>query len=192
MRRHLRADEELIWVGRPESGWRLAPGDWFWIPFGVFWVVFVIVWEGAVLLSALAARDPVAWFFVLFGIPFLLFGWFLTVGRFRMRAALRRRLIYAVTDRRVLAIERGGVDGADAVRSVFLEGLPGVGVRTARTGVGTLSFEPVPPMWAWYAGSGMEWMIGGLSALPLQFLDIKDPSRVAALIEEQRLQATRQ
>jgi hypothetical protein len=74
---------------------------------------------------------------------------------------------------------------------VFLEGLPGVGERVGGDGVGTLSFEPIPLMWAMYAGSGLDWMIGGLSALPLQFFDIRDAPRVAALIEEQREHATR-
>lgn len=57
--------------------------------------------------------------------------------------------------------------------------------------MGTLSFEPIPPIWAMYAGSGLEWILGGLAALPLQFFDIKDASRVAALIAEQREAATR-
>lgn len=169
LRGHLRGGEELIWVGRPEPGWRLSPSDRFLIPFGIFWVAFVIVWEVAALIGALASGDGFAWFFPLFGIPFLVVGWYLTIGRFRLRAAQRRRLVYAVTDRRVLAIERGSVD---AVRSVFLEGLPGVGMRAGRDGVGTLSFEPIPPMWAMYAGSGLEWLMGGLSALPLQFFDV--------------------
>ena len=187
MRRHLRGEEQLIWVGRPEPGWRLAPGDWFLIPFGIFWVVFVIAWEVGAVLAALASGEGFVWFFPLFGIPFFIVGWFLTIGRFRLRAAQRRRLVYALTDRRLVAIERGRVD---SVRSVFLEGLPGIGERIGRDGVGTLAFEPVPPMWAMYAGSGMESLIGGLSALPLQFFDIPDAPRVAALIAEQRDQAT--
>ena len=66
-----------------------------------------------------------------------------------------------------------------------------MGERVGRDGVGTLSFEPIPPMWAMYAGSGLEWMMGGLSALPLQFFDVKDASRVASLIEQQREAAAR-
>jgi len=34
-------------------------------------------------------------------------------------------------------------------------------------------------------------MMGGLSALPLQFFDVKDASRVASLIEQQREAAAR-
>jgi len=188
VRRHLRGGEQLVWVGRPETGWRLRPADRFLIPFGIFWVAFVIFWQAAALVGALATGDGFAWFFPLFGIPFLLAGWYLTIGRFRVRDAQRRRMVYALTDRRVLAIERGS---DDAVRSVFLQGLPGVGERIGRDGVGTLSFEPIPPMWVMYAGSGLEWMMGGLATLPLQFFDVKEASRVAALIEQQREAAVR-
>jgi hypothetical protein len=185
----MRVGEQLIWVGAPESGWRLRPADWYLIPFGIFWVGFVIFWETAALAGAVASRDAFGWFFPLFGIPFLVMGWFLTIGRFSVRAAQRRRTIYALTDRRVMAVELGHVD---SVRSVFLQALPGVGDRVGRDGVGTLSFEPMPAMWAMYAGSGLEWMMGGAAALPLQFMDIKDASRVAGLIEEQRQAAAEQ
>jgi hypothetical protein len=183
VRRHLRPGEELIWAGKPDAGWRLGPSDWFLIPFGIFWDVFILLFVASGLASVVASGEVFGLFFVLFGIPFVVVGWFLTIGRFRSRAAQRRRTTYALTDRRVLAVETGSVD---SVRSVFLQGLPGVGERIGRDGVGTLSFEPVPLMWAMYAGSGLEWMMGGLSALPLQFFDIPDASRVAALIQEQR------
>lgn len=183
IRRHLRRNEELVWLGKPETGWRFTPSDWYLIPFGILWAGFVVIWEAVAVGGALATGDPAVWLFPLFGIPFLIVGWFLTIGRFRLRSAQRRRLTYALTNRRVLGIERGSVE---SVRSVFLEGLSGIGQRIGADGVGTLSFEPIPPIWAMYAGSGLEWMIGGLSALPLQFFDVKDAANLVALIEQQR------
>lgn len=181
--RHLRPGEELIWFGRPAPGWRLAASDLFLIPFGVFWAAFVIVWEATAIAAVIGNRDPIAWLFPIFGIPFVIVGWFLTVGRFRVRAAQHERLVYALTDRRVVAIQTGKVD---EIRSVYLDTLPGVATRIGRDGVGTFRFEPLAPMWAPYAGSGLEWIVGGVSAMPLQFFDVQEASKVEALIEQQR------
>lgn len=146
LRSDLREGEKLLWTGRPVQGLRLQPQDLLMIPFSVVWAGFVVFWNVTVWTS------DAPWFFRLFGVPFLLVGLYLLVGRFFFSAYRRARMFYAVTDQRVLfadftfgvvtrslpltpetPITRRRGAGPDA-RDDFVFGNPEV-VRTRRGGV---------------------------------------------------------
>ncbi len=99
--------EKLLWSGQPRQGVRLQAGDVVMIPFSLMWGGFAIFWEATVLgLVAPGGRPhakaPV--FMALWGIPFVLVGLYMIVGRFFYDAALRRKTWYGVTDRRVIIL----------------------------------------------------------------------------------------
>src|SRR4051812_28676436 len=88
--------ERVLWSGQPAQGLQLSPRDIFLIPFSVLWCGFAFFWEGSVISQG---APP---FFMLWGIPFIAVGLFVSVGRFFLDAWARASMHYAVTDRRIL------------------------------------------------------------------------------------------
>ncbi len=86
-----------------------SKADLYLVPFSLFWGGFAIFWEIGVTTSSGAA--PIGG---LFGIPFVLIGLYLIVGRFFYKRWDRKRTTYAVTDTRALAIRGGGTQIKDA------------------------------------------------------------------------------
>lgn len=76
--------------------------------------------------------------FPLFGIPFVLVGLYLAVGRFWLDVRRRAATYYAITSKRILAL----VSPARHVRSLELRHLDRFTVQEHRDGVGTIAFTP--------------------------------------------------
>jgi hypothetical protein len=167
--------ETVRWIGRPDTTRLFTQQDWYLVPFGLVWAGFAVVWESA----AVAGGAPI--FFWLWGIPFVLMGCYITVGRFFLKASQNRRTWYVVTDRRVLRILCS--DATDQVEALFLQSLPTVSTRANADGRGTLQFESVARFGAgWYGNTGMDLFTRGRT--PLAFYDVPDVQNVAALISD--------
>jgi hypothetical protein len=124
--------ERLLWAGRPRGGIILRSSDILLIPFSLFWCGFAIFWESMALTSG-APLD-----FALFGVPFILIGLYVTIGRFVHDAAIRARLFYGVTDQRVLIL-RAGLAGRR--HSLDLANLPMLELEERPDGRGTIRFD---------------------------------------------------
>lgn len=142
----LESGERLLWSGRPGSRW-LYPQDALLIPFSLMWGGFAIFWEASVLSNS-GARDSMI--FPLWGVPFVLAGLYLMVGRFFARRWLRRRTLYAVTDQRVISIAPSWLRGERAT-SVWLGSYPPLEQRLARDGRSTLFIGSFPLTGRWIA-----------------------------------------
>jgi hypothetical protein len=95
-----------------------------------------VFWEVSVLRNA-AAPVP----FALWGIPFVLVGLYLVIGRFVVRAITTRRTRFVVTDRRVVVV--GGLSGARTT-SAYLNALPPPVCAEGPDGSGSLAFGEFP------------------------------------------------
>lgn len=127
-------DERLVWTGQPKRGLRLRSTDLFLIPFGLFWMGFVVVWEYMALKMG-------AGFFALFGIPFILVGLYLLIGRFFFDALQRKRTVYGITGERVVI--KSGLFSRQ-VSSYAIRTLPELVLKEKADGSGTISFgQPV-------------------------------------------------
>jgi hypothetical protein len=142
----LESGERLLWSGRPGSRW-LYPQDAVLIPFSIMWGGFAIFWEASVLSNS-GARDSVI--FPLWGVPFVLAGLYLMVGRFFARRWMRKRTLYAVTDQRVISITPSLLHGERST-SVWFGSYPPVEKRLARDGRGTLRVGSFPLTGRWIA-----------------------------------------
>jgi len=119
-------------------------------------------------------------FFLLWGVPFVLFGLYFIFGRFLVAYRQALTTWYAVTDRRILIVSglfRRGVTELD------LRGVPAIDVRSAGDGVGTINFAPMPT--GWMMASWAPWMSAGM---PPAFRAIAEASRVHGIIQDAREQ----
>jgi hypothetical protein len=145
IREELRRDERLLWSGQPPQGMRLCAADAFMIPFSILWGGFAIFWETTVVVQG----APL--FFMAWGVPFVVVGLYLIVGRFWFDARQRAQTYYALTDSRVIIVS--GVFSR-STRSLNVRTLSDVAMTKKKNGSGMISFGPVNPMYAWWGTAG--------------------------------------
>jgi hypothetical protein len=158
----LGSDERLIWTGRPRQGFFLRSADSFAIPFSIFWTGFAAVW------MVLAVKSNSG--FAIVGVPLLLIGIYMMVGRFFVDSWQRARTWYGVTSQRVLIVS---VFARRSVKSLNLRALSAVTLSERPDGVGSITFGPVPPSWP-YRGAH----VPGMSSQPPRFDNIRDARAV--------------
>ncbi len=155
IRDELGPGEQVLWVGCPRQGIVLRAADMFLVPFSLTWGGFALFWEVTVLTSG----APL--FFSLWGVPFVLLGLYLIIGRFWLDARQRARTSYAVTSERIIIVS--GVF-ARRVKSLSIDTLSDVSLTERRDGSGTITFGPLPPFYGWFAGTG--WPVFGHDSVP--------------------------
>lgn len=94
-RTELQPNEKTLWVGQPKPGLALKSSDAILIPFSLFWSGFAFTWEIIVLRQGIT-------FMALFGVPFVLVGIYLLIGRFFFDAIRRKHTSYALTQKRII------------------------------------------------------------------------------------------
>ncbi|HEY6965276.1 MAG TPA: hypothetical protein VI407_08655 [Erythrobacter sp.] len=140
LERELAADEQVLW-----HGWQLGridPRSFLAYIFAVPWTAFSLAWTGigaaAVASGSASGENPlglVAWVFPLFGTPFIAIGaWMLS--RPFVPLWERGKVLYVVTDRRVLKLAAGR---ALEVNAVPADRLGPAERREQADGTGTLS-----------------------------------------------------
>jgi hypothetical protein len=143
--RELSAGEQVLWSGRPRQGIVLRGSDALGIPFSLLWCGFAIFWEHGVITS----NAPL--FFTLWGVPFVLVGLYMVVGRFFFDAQQRARTFYAITPERILIIT---VMFARKVKSLNLNTLTDISLTESRGGEGDITFGPQNGYPSFFGSSG--------------------------------------
>jgi PH (Pleckstrin Homology) domain-containing protein len=144
--RVLDSSESLIWSGIPRQGLLLRPNDALMIPFSLMWGGFAIFWEATVL------RSNAPGFFALWGVPFVLIGVYLILGRFFVDAKIRANTFYGLTNRRAIIIS--GLF-AKTTNSLPLRTLTDISLQERADGTGTILLGRPQPYSSW--SSGMRW-----------------------------------
>lgn len=129
--------EQALWIGRPREGLILRGADAFAIPFSLAWAGLAVYW----LYSAAASGAPLP--FVLFGVPFVLIGIYVVVGRFFVDARQRSATSYAVTPQRILIVS--GLFSR-TVKSLGIKALAELSLAERSDGSGTITFGAQHPM----------------------------------------------
>lgn len=171
LRRQLRPSENVLWTGRPSLGFVLRPVDALLIPFSLFWGGFAIFWN----VSVWTTSAPL--FFKLFGLPFLIAGFYFIVGRFLVDQILRQRLMYAVTDRRVLILKE---HANTSTTSLDLARLPALELVEHPDGSGTIRFGSSG---GWSGGRNFSIWQPALDPTP-QFIRIPSARSIYDLIQQ--------
>jgi hypothetical protein len=137
-------EERLLWSAQPRQGLILRSNDALLIPFSLLWGGFAFFWEYSVVDS----NAPIL--FRLWGVPFVVAGLYLIVGRFFVDARLRSKTFYGLTTERIIIVS--GLFSR-TIKSVQLRTLSDVSLaESAGDDVGTITFGPQAPWWT--AGGG--------------------------------------
>lgn len=171
-RSQLTRNEKLLWSGQPRGGIKLRAADALMIPFSIMWGGFAVFWEMSVL------KQGAPGFFALWGIPFVLIGVYLIVGRFFVDAWQRARTYYALTNQRAIIVS--GLVG-QKVKSLPLRAMSDITLSERADGSGSIALGPASGPYGWMAGSG--WL--GMSRyLPPTFEMIENVRHVHTLLRD--------
>ena len=125
--RYLVGDEFILWKGQPERGSLLSKMDIFLIPFSILWASFVLM----AVTSVLSEGDP---FTMLFLIPFVCVGFYITVGRFIHASVRRKQTRYVITNKKIIRKIGNKTDVLDG------QNLPVMHIEFGKDGNGTICF----------------------------------------------------
>lgn len=179
---YLSPGERVLWSGKPRQGIALSGSDIYLIPFSLLWGGFAFFWNFQVwtTFSGVGFNDD--WLFKLWGLPFLAAGIYFIVGRFFHDAWVRRHLLYAVTNQRVLIL---GGSRSSKLTSRDIQALPMLELTEHRDRTGTLVFDSNEVGYSWFGRSrGFSGWTPNAGA-NAQFFRIQDPRRVYELIRGQ-------
>jgi hypothetical protein len=155
IRSELAPGEQVLWSGQPRQGITLRASDALGIPFSLFFAGFSVFW----LYTAARSGAPLP--FVLFGVPFVLIGAYLLVGRFVVEARQRAATYYALTPQRII-ICSGLL--SRTVKSLQLQTIQELSLAEHSNGTGTITFGASHPMAAMFGGMpgwpGMDQYLG--------------------------------
>lgn len=131
--------EQALWAGRPSPAQAFLSTIAIWL-FAIPWSAISFLFFGSAIaaLTGVAtiegAEGGMAWFFLVFSLPFVVIGLGLMSAPF---LAIRdaRRSGFIVTDRRVMKVS---VDGARAVKALAASALRGAEARIGKDGRGSV------------------------------------------------------
>jgi len=164
----LRADEKVLWSGKPVKVPFILP-SLVAVPFGLFFMGFSIFWMWGA--ASVGAPGP----FILFGLSFVLIGLGLTVGTPIRQLMRYRNTEYMITDQRVIAQTGAiGLDtrylDLDKIQEVYVQ----VGFIDKMFGTGTILAVTAGHV---YVDRGGAFMRPSLAAL-------KEPYEVQNILQE--------
>jgi hypothetical protein len=131
LRPALVTNERLLWTGKPKTGIVFRRTDAFLIPFSLLWGGFAFFWEA----MAIATSTPL--FFKLWGIPFVLVGLYIMIGRFFVDAKQRAKTIYGITPYRIII--KSGLFTQN-IQSFNIKNITGLTLSEKPDGSGTITF----------------------------------------------------
>lgn len=185
----LLSGESIVWSGAPNRGVIFHKQDIFVIPFSLLWGGFAIFWEAGVLgyWGNGARNGPVATFMSLWGVPFVVIGQYLIWGRFFYDAWLKSRTYYALTNRRILVVQKGY---SRKVASAYIDSVPAINKDGGDGRPGTLTFTPQVSLTSEFFTNNRRnnwgaWNSMSVGAVPV-FRDIDDLDYVYRLVSDLR------
>jgi len=178
LRREMMTGERILWRGQPNPH-KLYAAFGLWL-FAIPWTVFALFWESMTLMMLWGGgtKTPAAitWsfgiVFPLFGLPFIVIGFYMLATPFKA-IAKAKRTIFALTDRRVLSVTAGK---SRESASVMLDQMGPFKVKAGSDGYGSLAIQ---------TGSSVD-SDGDRITETFLIAGVPDVSRLEGLLLEQR------
>jgi hypothetical protein len=188
----LSSNEDVLWTGKPNPRVIFHRSDWAGIPFSLLWGGFAIFWEAGVTGHFGFDHGKTApFFFMLWGIPFVIGGQYLIWGRFFYAAWRKKRVIYAITNLRVIVLS---LPPKPKTITAYIDTLPVIDKEMRSDGIGILKFGHVSKPITAGRGRGNNYDIDGLflnSGVPV-FVDIDNAALPLSIVTNRREHALRQ
>lgn len=134
-------DEVVLWSGKPPGGIKFQAMDIIAVTFSFFWLA-------AVFFIATNGGPP-----LLFLLPFMAIGFYITVGRFIWDYRRRSHTYYAVSNRNAYILTRGR---REKCQTLFLQKMTSIRVEAWHDGGGNIIFDQAahpesnsPFTWTW-------------------------------------------
>lgn len=137
MNTELPSSEQVLWSGSPVRYPVFDQQDAYLVPFSILFCGFAIFWES----NAVRLRAP--FFFLIWGLPFLAIGLYISVGRLVVRQIMMRSVVYTITNLRIIMRWNGMANERE--RSRYLAHLEPPIVSESGDGVGTIRFGSASP-----------------------------------------------
>jgi hypothetical protein len=134
LRPHLSSGERFLWTGKPKTGIVFRSSDIIMIPFSLFWAGFAVVWESMVIVMG------APFIFKIWGIPFVLVGLYITIGRFFADAVNRANTRYGLTQERIII--KSGIFKSE-IKSLNIKSLSDITLNQKPDNSGTITLGPV-------------------------------------------------
>ena len=163
--------ETLLWSGKPRGGLLFRKTDVFLIPGSLMFCAFAVFWEYSV------GSSDAPLMFDLWGIPFVIVGAYMLVGRFAYDAALRAKTTYGLTEQRAIIVKQLF---SNSVQSVSMRSWVDFDFSPSADGSGTITFGTPPGM---FGGSRYG------PPPPPAFEAIADAARVYTLVRDAQTKA---
>jgi len=182
----LTAGESVLWAGQPSRTVVFHHEDLLLIPFSLLWGGFAIFWEAGVAgYWGSPSHQDGPWIFgMIWGVPFVVIGQYMIWGRFFFAAWRKKRTYYAVTSRRVMAVQDGWRRN---MASAYIDTLPTIIKVSASSTIGTLRFAQAEPTWSGKRNWGV-WNGLAIGDVPT-FIDIEGADYVYHLVSDLREKA---
>ena len=171
--------ETLLWTGKPKQGVMLSKIDIFLIPFSLLWGGFAFFWE----FSVVTLDAPLLFKFL--GIPFVLVGLYLIIGRFFYDASRRKNTFYGITQNRIL-IKSGVLK--KSIKFLNIKTPDNITIFENQDGSGTIVFGQESSFLNMFRGTS--WGYSNMR-LTLALEKIKNVRKVYQLIMELRAKANK-
>ncbi len=173
---YLLPGERLLWSGAPHQGIVLRSDDMWLIPVSLLFCSVIIVWN----VGVWSTGAPSA--FILFGTAFLALGLYVLLGRFLHDAIIRRRHLYAVSNRRILRLDR---KPSARFSSLDLAALPGLELQEHADGAASILFDPRHSPFGLWLRPGFEFWVPSV-ARAINFYRIPDGRDVHRMVARLR------
>ena len=130
---YLSEGEQILWRGKPGKGHLFSLEELYMIPFSLLWCGFAFYWEYGEIKDG-------TFFFALSGLPFVLAGLYMVVGRFFFTAWRRKHACYVITNLKVIRKRHKKVDiwSGDQMATIAVDAY--------RDGNGTIRIEKHSPV----------------------------------------------
>ena len=157
------------------------------MPFSLAWAGFAVLWTVTAVRSPSA--PPLLW---LVGLVFVAMGAYLVIGRFFVKASIKRRTRYYLTNWRAVIVTDDRQDAMDVDRTA----LPPTTQHGSHLDVifgnrtGPLSRLPGYSTLRMYANTGMDFFARVGPGLPFAFYDVPDVEGLQSALHEMRTDRT--
>jgi len=153
--------ERVLWTGEAGTGIKFAYRDLFFIPLSIVFFTFAVIWE---VIALIGVPFPGNLAVSLIGGPFLLFGFYMVIGRFWYDMRRRANTIYMLTTERLII--QSGVFKRE-VETFDIQKLAAMTMDEKRNGFGTIKLDADNPRYSgWKSGYVRRKVVWALEYIP--------------------------